>query len=399
MPCDAHYPRPQRAAGPAPAGSRHTRTLAAPALGAVMIVLGAVGMTLAGCSLVTIKSPEKPLSTRDLNARILTNEYCAGFILAVAQAADAAAAATDDPAVRLNALKWKLGAAEAGQRAAGQIVPMMGLLDSWALALQMHAYFTTGAGRTQFGAQQPRVVTLAAALDSQVTQLARRLTTAAEFDHDQQFVRQYSQQHPLESLGFARPSIVADWALQSAPGTPLADSLGTVPEAMAEARDLVRMYGDNASDEALWKAQLAVQQSGISGTDVQTALTQINEQLERLSATADTAPDLVRTTVRDVQQHVAASWAEMLRALQAQGATLTDTVRSERAAAVAAVDSERVAAMADAARIESQAIRDAGREVRRVVREALLLIILLAVVVLGLPFAAGYLVGRSRRER
>jgi hypothetical protein len=42
--------------------------------------------SLASCSLVSIKSPEKPLSARDLNARLLTHEYSAHFIAAVEQA-------------------------------------------------------------------------------------------------------------------------------------------------------------------------------------------------------------------------------------------------------------------------------------------------------------------------
>jgi hypothetical protein len=43
-------------------------------------------------------------------------------------------------------------------------------------------------------------------------------------------------------------------------------------------------------------------------------------------------------------------------------------------------------------------VKSSGDEVARVTREALLLLVLLAVVVLALPFAAGYAVGRSRRE-
>jgi hypothetical protein len=38
----------------------------------------------------------------------------------------------------------------------------------------------------------------------------------------------------------------------------------------------------------------------------------------------------------------------------------------------------------------------AGREVRQLAREVLLLLIVLSLVVLGLPFAAGYMVGRHR---
>jgi len=41
-------------------------------------------------------------------------------------------------------------------------------------------------------------------------------------------------------------------------------------------------------------------------------------------------------------------------------------------------------------------VRTSGEEVRHFTREAMLFVIALALVVLGLPFAAGYLVGRAR---
>jgi hypothetical protein len=63
------------------------------------------------------------------------------------------------------------------------------------------------------------------------------------------------------------------------------------------------------------------------------------------------------------------------------------------------LDLERTAVAADAARIANDVVREAGAEVRRLVREALALLIVLALVVLGLPFGAGYFVGRARRGR
>jgi hypothetical protein len=44
-------------------------------------------------------------------------------------------------------------------------------------------------------------------------------------------------------------------------------------------------------------------------------------------------------------------------------------------------------------------LRRSAEQARRVVREVVLLIILLALVLLGLPFAAGYYVGRARHAR
>ena len=59
----------------------------------------------AGCSLISLKSPEKPLSARDLNARILTHEFSLQFIAAVEQTSDQIYAGSADPAVRVNALR------------------------------------------------------------------------------------------------------------------------------------------------------------------------------------------------------------------------------------------------------------------------------------------------------
>ena len=354
--------------------------------------------SLAGCSLITIKSPEKPLSARDLNARILMHEYSSQFIGAVGQTADEIAAGTEDSQVRLNTLRWKIAATAASERATSQIAPIMSLIDSWALSVQMQQYLETGVGRELFGAQQPRAATLAAELAHDAEGLARMLTSSEEFAIDQRFVNNYAHDYPLVNLNFTRASVVDLWVRDGRTQSKLIDTLGTVPESIAEARDLVRMYGETGPEQILWKAQLAAQESGVSGGDLQSALERLDERMARLSALADAMPDLVHGVVRDAQGRVASSWAQMLGELRVQGTALSSTLGSEREAATDSIDMERAAMTADASRIATQVIHDAGIEARRLVREALLLSIVLAVVVLGLPFTAGYLVGRARRR-
>jgi hypothetical protein len=353
--------------------------------------------SIASCSLISVKSPEKPLSTRDLNARLLTHEYSAHFIAAVEQTADQISAASADPAVRTNALRWKIAASAKSERAASQVVPMMGLLDSWALSVQMQQYLAEGAGRAAFGAQQPLAVSLAEQLAAQAQDLARRLTTPDEFDHDQRFIDDYARAHPIESLRFARASIMDQWTQDSGAQVRLVDSLGTVPEALADAGDLVRMYGDTGPSQMIWNAQLAVLESGLSGKELQAALQRLDEHLALLSAVADQSPALIKSVVRDVNTRFDASWAEMIGALHTEGRTLSGSMSTERQATVQALDVERAAVTADAARIASQVIADAGEQARRLLREALWVVIAMALVLLGLPFAAGYLVGRTRR--
>ena len=359
--------------------------------------LAALALGLAGCSLVTLKSPEKPLSARDLNARILTHEFAARLIFAVEQTADEIAAGTVDTHIQLNTLRWKIAVASASDRAASQMAPMLGLLDTWALATQMRDFLDSGPGNTLFGSQQPRAVKVATDLAHEAEDMARSLGPSQEFQHELRFVHDYAIAHPIESLDFARASIVELWAKETGTQTKLVDTLGTVPEAMAQTSDMMRMYGNTIPSQMLWRAQLAAQNSGFSSKDVQTALQRLDERLARLSAMADATPDLVNGVVRDVRKQVDTSWVELLETVRNERVAFAAVVSQEREATLKDVDAERQALAADVTRISSQAISDAGTQIRRLVREALSLVIVLAIVILGLPFTAGYLLGRARR--
>ncbi len=362
-----------------------------------VLVLVYALLSLAGCSLVTVKSPEKPLSARDLNARILTHEFAARFIFAVEQTADEIAAHTDDPRIELNTLRWKIAAASASDRAASQMAPVLGLLDTWALAMQMREYLDSGQGSSLFGLQQPRAVKVATDLANEAEGIARTLGPPREFQRELRFVHGYAIAHPIESLDFARASVVDLWAQETGTETKLIDTLGTVPEAMAQTSDLMRMYGDTVPSQMLWRAQLAAQKSGIGSKEVQAALQRLDERLARLTAMADATPEVINGVVRDVRSRLDSSWVQTLETIRSERIALAAAVNEERVAAMKDVDAQRQALAADAARISSQVISDTGTQVRRLMREALSLIIVLAIVVLGLPFTAGYLVGRARR--
>jgi hypothetical protein len=229
--------------------------------------------------------------------------------------------------------------------------------------------------------------------------LVRNVTEPREFDEDRRFVEQYVRTYPIVGLDFARASIVDLWARERGSKVGLVGSLGTVPEAMSDAVDVFRMYGESAPTLALWRAELALQESGFAGKDkdIEAAFQRLDTRLSHLTALADSAPGLVNEVTRDAGRRFDVSWAEMMGTMRSERVALSATVSAERQAAVDAFDRERAAIDADAAQVASQVISDAGKQARLLVREALALSMGLAVVVLGLPFAAGYLVGRSRR--
>ncbi|HMK87860.1 MAG TPA: hypothetical protein VK437_17985 [Steroidobacteraceae bacterium] len=364
---------------------------------AVLMACAAL-LGLAGCSLVSLKSPEKPLSTRDLNTRILTREYSAHFIAAVAQTADQIAADTRDSEVRINALRWKTAAAGQSLQAASQMVPMMSLIDSWALSIQMSEYFADGAGKSVFGRQQRLAVTLAADLTRRAEELAHQMMEPEEFDKNHRFVDDYAKAHPFESLHFTRPSVVEAWTHDTGGKIRLIDSFGTVPEALADVSDRLRMYGETGPEQLLWRSQLAAQESGIGAGDLKAALQRLDERMAQMSALANSAPKLANGMMREAGARFDSTWEEVTRDVRTERIALAGALNAERAAAAKELDEERAALAADASRIADQVIRETGDEVRRLAREALALLIVLVIVVLGAPFAAGYWVGRAQRR-
>ena len=101
---------------------------------------------LNGCSLLELKieSQSVPLTTAELNTRILTREYSKHFFSEVESAADQISAAypKDDTLHQSYVLLWKIHAEEGLQRAAYQVSPKIALIDTWVLAAQMEQFFS-----------------------------------------------------------------------------------------------------------------------------------------------------------------------------------------------------------------------------------------------------------------
>jgi hypothetical protein len=362
---------------------------------------------LAGCSLLSIKSPERPLSTRDTNARLLTREVASEFVTGVGLCADTVLRTDKDSQVQQNMLRWEIAAVADSRRAATQLAPTMALLDSWALSEQMTAFAAPGGpGGNLFGTHQDCVRKISEGYASANEELAQRVLSPREFTQYRGFVETYAREHPLQDLKFARPSVVELWSRQQNAEVKLIDSVGTIPEAMADVADRMQIYSDTVPSQVMWQTQLALQQSGYSGKDVRAALKDLDTRLDALQGLAEAAPDHVHDAVEDLRRSLLeviarldAAAAASLERVSAERLALLTQLHAEREATLVAVDVQRKAITADAARMADDIVRAAGDQARRLAREVLLLVIVLVALVLGLPFAAGYFVGRGRRAR
>jgi hypothetical protein len=279
---------------------------------------------------------------------------------------------------------------------------MMALLDSWALAGQMQAFLAAGSAGAALLGPENCAPGVASQLNSEAEELAARLIPAGEREPYRAFVAGYIREHPFASFDFVRPSVVELWSRAAGADQRLVDSLGTIPEAMTDFSDRLKISSSELTQQTMWRTQLALRTSGYGGADLRTALRQLDERLKRLSVAAEDAPHLLRDAIGDVRRSlidvlakVDASSNALMVTLHTEREALAADVGRERAAIVSAADAQRQALTADAARLAEQVVRSAGEEARRLAREVLVLLCVLAAVVLGLPFAAGYLAGRA----
>ncbi len=107
----------------------------------------------------------------------------------------------------------------------------------------------------------------------------------------------------------------------------------------------------------------------------------------------------VRRSVFEALDRIDKSSAAMIEKLRVEREVFTDDLHTERDTVLAAADTQRKALAEDVSRIADQVVKSSGEQVRSLAREVLLLLIVLAIVVLALPFWAGYMVGRVRRDR
>ena len=362
---------------------------------------------ISGCSLLSVKSPERPLSNRDLNARLLTRELSSQFVTAVQLCADDIARTEKDPAVLQNALRWEIAAVTDSRRAAMQTAPLLSLLDSWAFAVQMAAFTDAGApGGDLFGGHQECVHNVSDGYAAGTEDLAHRLLSSKEFAQYRDFVASYAGEHPLQDLKLARASVVELWSRQQGADVKLIDSVGTIPEALTDVADRLQVYGDTVPSQVMWRTQLALRESGYSGNDVHTALKELDSRLAAMTAVADSSPERLheavaelRSSLLEVISRLDAAAVATLSRVGTERVALIGDIRTERAASLEALDVERKAVAVDAARIARDIVTTSGDQARRLAREVIALLIVLAVLVMSLPFIAGYLVARARHAR
>jgi hypothetical protein len=298
-----------------------------------LVVACALLGTLASCELPAPRhrapsTPDVAFLAADLRSEVLRahmQELAPLFAGVIERTADAIEAETTDPQVYSNALRWKTQTVPAVQLAALRMEPVAALLDLWSFTVQMHLFFTDGAGREVFGAQQPMAVEASQRLLREITAVARSASDPDEFQAAEQGTFDWAADHPLQDLTFARDSIIPDFADHSTRSQDVFGSLGTLEDVALAWEQSFSILAASLPRQARWQAELLLHDL-LREPEVVALL----DTADDASAFMERMPELIDGSVLALKETAAFEREAAVAELRAERALLLEDVERQR---------------------------------------------------------------------
>ncbi len=364
---------------------------------------------LCGCSLNA--KPEKPAvmastqvtaTVEGLRAAVLRQAQDAAE--RIERAADTMATLTSDPRVRVNAIEWKLVATADLQTASVSRDPVVSFLELILFALQSQAYLTTGQGRDLFGPQQPLAVATVDSILQGLLGYVNSVTPAGGSKRALQLLQPWADAYPIQSPYVGRVNIVGD-SLANAFAGDNRSALAAVGDIELSVRILdarVAQIQQTFLKQARWQAELLLADAARQPVvdSVMGQMSRLNLSMERVTAVAESMPDLIDRERIETFLSVTQERIAMLQAITAEREALLAALASERATVVEALHEERVGTLKDA-EASAQRLIDytLARRLELLVNYVLLRLFLGAVALILLALAAGLIVVSVARRR
>ena len=123
------------------------------------------------------------------------------------QAADSARAASTDPAVQRRLLVWKINVVPALYRTLFNQRPMVALLDTWTLLLQVEGYLRSPQGKATMGPGSPQVLATAIDLESRVQEIVAWAAPGRDLKKVRAMLERWADEHPVQSTFATRDGV------------------------------------------------------------------------------------------------------------------------------------------------------------------------------------------------
>lgn len=174
------------------------------------------------------------------------------------------------------------------------------------------------------------------------------------------------------------------------------DEIRAVSQDLHVAAQAVRDSADAIKGSPAAFGRTVVQQL-VKDQTVQAALKEVSafaRTQERLTEAGVEVPKILAAKITELQRDLGSKEG----VLSQQRAAIMEDLSRERQATIEALRRERIELFKDLDALAVKVVDHAGAQIRNTVETALGLLIVLGLVVLGVPFAAGFLAGRHSRK-
>jgi len=361
---------------------------------------------LSSCSLVKIESEQKPLGVRELNTRLLTQNFAQTAMDRVELAADSISKlAASNKDIQVGTLHWKIQTSEELGKLSFQTEPKIALMDTWSYFLEVKQAFESPQVAAVFGKYKPIALKAVDENINGIQRIAVSVLPKGEYDRIKDFVENYASEAPLLlQQDFKHQSIRESYLkFKEIPDSTAVQTVGTLSEVVADATNRFGYYSEASSKRLNWKAEMLLRERGIDSMDFEAKLAEIDRQFERLIAVAENSSETIKDAIVEFRSNISPLFAGLNYEIGAAMESLSTDLNAvdsmllrERVALDSIIKRERRALTVKADSLVDEGVKSVFDSLGDMLGSLIIYFILLFLVVLGLPFYFGYLMGRRK---
>ncbi|TLX72328.1 hypothetical protein E9993_18645 [Labilibacter sediminis] len=365
--------------------------------------LGLILLFLSSCSLVKF-NPQfgaESLAKKDLNARMAVRSYYKNFSGIVEQTADSIIAMSPDKDIQRQAIQWKIGATSACAYTAFQSDAEIALVDTWLLARQMDAYLQ-GAGANDFGEHTALAQKQASELHQQIKAIARKVNTKEHFLKLSSFIDAQPLSDNIHDWHFTRtdkrPLLIEHLEI---PDSLYTNTIGTGAEVMNDFTDRISVYNDQLKSQLKWEKDLIVMafNEDSLAKPYLARIDSLSLMLNRLVIVAQESPEMLGVIAVKMREELSPVMLDFNKGMAANIAELA----KEREHLQLYLDEQRVLLKKDIEDSGKTLIQETADSLADLIKSIswviIIMVIVLALVLFGIPFTAGYFLAKSRYKK
>ena len=354
------------------------------------------------CSLVKIESEQKPLTTTDLNTRLLTQSFVRNAADKVEKAADSILNNSDDIDVQTKSLQWKINTLSSFRKVGFQTSPKLALMDSWSLMIAARNFFSLEATKKSFYPYDQLVLNTAEDNLKEIEKIANHLLSDSDFVSHREFAENYALKNPLKSLVFYHKPIREDYLeFKRIPDSLSLQTVGSLSEVVADLTNKLTYSSENTGKQLQWNTELLLKKNGIDSLKVKQVSDSLAVKFSKLILLAEETPELFSIALSSFQKDLDRfneklnnSIVYAVNQLSNERAVVGDMIKAERVEIDSIILRERKAITKEAKILSKELLDDTMVHVQSIIKTVLGYLIVLLAVIIFLPFLIGYYTGK-----